>query len=94
MKRVNGKYSQKLLDSVKRYGANTFKITSKRATQETVEWTADLIGEKNPDKITRTTRQSISSKSKSPMQTKNIDEIPREIYVPSKKGNKLLMSLD
>ena len=94
MKRVNGKYSQKLLDSVKRYGANTFKTTSKRATQETVEWTADLIGEKNPDKSTRTTRQSISSKSKSPMQTKNIDEIPREIYVPSKKGNKLLMNLD
>ena len=94
MKRVNGKYSQKLLDSVKRYDANTFKTTSKRATQETVEWTADLIGEKNPDKSTRTTRQSISSKSKSPMQTKNIDEIPREIYVPSKKGNKLLMNLD
>ena len=55
MKRVNGKYSQKLLDSVKRYGANTFKTTSKRAIQETVEWTADLIGGKNPDKITRTT---------------------------------------
>ena len=55
-KNVCGKYSQKLLDGVKKswvakVATDTLKTTSKRAIQNTIEVTGDLIGNKIADKI-------------------------------------------
>ena len=61
---LSGKYSQKLLDSAKKSGADALKTASKRAIQKTAEATGNLIGKKIADavaklydnnKITRTT---------------------------------------
>ena len=40
---LSGKYSQKLLDSVKRSTADAIKTASKRVIQKTAEATCDLI---------------------------------------------------
>ena len=78
----------KLLD-----GANTFKTVSKRSIQETTEVTGDLIGNKTAGKITRIEWQNPSSESETPMQTENIDEIPREIHTPPEKRQKIIDEL-
>ena len=41
---MSNKYSQKLLDSAKKSGADAIKTASKRAIQKTAEATDDLIG--------------------------------------------------
>ena len=78
----------KLLDC-----ANTFKTVSKRSIQETTEVTGDLIGNKTAGKITRIEWQNPSSESETPMQTENINEIPREIYTPPEKRQKIIDEL-
>ena len=49
---LSNKYSQKLIDSAKKYKADAIKTASKRAIQKTSEATGDLIGNKITDKIT------------------------------------------
>ena len=49
---LSNKYSQKLLDSTKKYTEDAIKTTSKRSIQKAAEVTGDLIGNKNADKIT------------------------------------------
>ena len=51
-KNLSNKYSQKLLDSAKKYTTDAIKIASKRAIQNIAEATGDLIGNKIADKIT------------------------------------------
>ena len=48
---LSNKYSQKLIDSAKKYITDAIKAASKRATQKTSEATGDLIGNKITDKI-------------------------------------------
>ena len=69
---LSNKYSQKLLDSVKKSTTDAIKPASKRAIQRTAEATVDLIGNKIADKIT--------SISKSPQneEAKNELEISKE----------------
>ena len=55
---LSSKYTQKLLDSVKKLTADAIKTASKRAIQKTAEATGDLIGNKIADKI-----KSVSKKS-------------------------------
>ena len=45
-KTLSNKYSQKLLDSAKKYTADAIKTASKRAIQKIAETTGDLIGNK------------------------------------------------
>ena len=59
-KNLSNKYSQKLLDTAKKFTTDAIKTTSKRAIQKTGEATGDLIGNKIPDKIT-----SVSKKTQS-----------------------------
>ena len=49
---LSNKYSQKLIDSAKKYKTDAIKTASKRAIQKTSEATGDLIGNKINDKIT------------------------------------------
>ena len=51
-KHLNNKYSQKLLDAVKKFTTDAIKTPSKRAIQIRGEPTGDLIGNKIADKIT------------------------------------------
>ena len=80
-----------LLIVLKNSSADVLKAASKKAIRKTTEATCDLIG----NKITRTTSQNTSNKSKTIMQTGNADEIPREICIlpEEKKDKRLLMSL-
>ena len=44
---LRNKYSQKLLDSAKKFTKDAIKTASKRAIQKSAEATGDLIGNKN-----------------------------------------------
>ena len=50
---LSNMYSQKLLDSAKKYATDALKTVSKRAIQKTAEAAGDLIGNKIADKITK-----------------------------------------
>ena len=56
-KSLSNKYSQKLLDSAKKFTADVIKAALKRAIQKTAEATGDLIGNKIADKITSVSRK-------------------------------------
>ena len=78
-KNLSNKYSQKLLDSVKKSTTDAIKTASKRAIQKKAAATVDLIGNKIADKIT--------SISKSPQneEAKNELEISKERYISPEK---------
>ena len=67
-KSLSNKYGQKLLDSAKKSTTDAIKTASKTVIQKTTETTADLIGNKNADKITAV------SKKKSTKELHNKDE--------------------
>ena len=48
---MSNKYSQKVLDSAKKYTTDAIKIASKRAVQLTGEATGGLVGKKVADKL-------------------------------------------
>ena len=48
---VTNKYSQKLVDSVKKSATDAIKTASKRAIQKTAEAKGDLIGNKIADRL-------------------------------------------
>ena len=70
-KNSSNRYSQKLLDTAKKFTADA----SKRAIQKTAEATGDLIGNKIADKIA-----SVSKKSPKELLSQNEDkiEIPKK----------------
>ena len=89
-KNLSNKYSQKLLDSIKKSTTEANKTDSKRSIQNTVEAASDLIGNEIADKIT-----SISKKSSKELQNQDEIEIPKErLTYLQKKDNKLLMNYD
>ena len=51
-KNLSNKYIQKLIDTAEKSTTDALKTASKRAIQNTVEATDDLIGNKIGDKIT------------------------------------------
>ena len=54
---MSNKYSQELLDSTKKSGADTIKSASKRAIKKSAEATGDLIGNKITDKIAKASKK-------------------------------------
>ena len=50
-RKVNNKYSQKLIDTATKIGIDAAKTTSKRVVQKTAKATGNLIGNKIADKI-------------------------------------------
>ena len=81
---MSNKYSQKLLDSAKKYARGALKTPSKRAIQKIAEATGHLIANKNAEKKTPPKE----------MHSQNEDEIevPEERYISPEKTNKLLMN--
>ena len=94
-KNLSNKCGQKLLDSARKFTIDAIKTASKRAIQEAVEATSDLIGNKINDKITSV------SKNKSAIELHN-DETKEEdvertthkkkCIISPEKRNKLLMN--
>ena len=58
-KNLNNKCGQKLLDSARKFIIDAIKTASKRAIQETVEATGDLIGNKIAGKITSASKKNL-----------------------------------
>ena len=56
---LSNKYSQKLLDNVKKSTIGAIKTASKRAIQKIAEETGDLIGNKIADKITSASKKPV-----------------------------------
>ena len=84
---LSNKYSQKLLDSAKKFGAtkvatNAIKTASKRAIHQTAEATGDLINNKIADKITSVSKKSSRNNLD---ETKNEIEISKERYISPEK---------
>ena len=49
---MRNKYSQKILDSAKKFGADSIKTASERAIYKAAEQTDNLIGDRITDEIT------------------------------------------
>ena len=52
-KNLSTKYSQKILDHIKRSGTDALRTTSKRVIKKTAEATGDLIGNKIADVVAK-----------------------------------------
>ena len=75
-KKLSGKYSQKLVDNIEKYAADSLETISKMAIQKTAEAAGDLIGNKISDNISSTSSQDASKTNTTP-QTEDV--IPREV---------------
>ena len=92
-KNVSSKYSQKLVDSAKRFATDAIKTAPKRTSQKTAEATKYLIGNKIAGKITSSSKKFPSSSiQKSCHQKKLIMKYQNKDIYLHKKDNKLLMN--
>ena len=73
--------------------SSSLKTTSKRTIQKTAKATDDLIGHKVVDAVAWNTSQKSSRESKTSMQTKNADEIPRKTYIAPEKRQQIIDKL-
>ena len=71
-KNLSNKYSQKLLDHAKQFGADAFKTASKRTIQETAEGTGGFIVNKIANTI---------------LQQNNSETVSNEHYKEIRKGS-------
>ena len=87
---MSNKYSQKLVDTAKKFAAVVIKTASKRAIQKIAEATGDLVGNKIADKIT-----SVSKKSRSEeIQSNEVNnEITKERYISPKERQQIIHEL-
>ena len=83
-RQFGNKCGEILMDAATKTGIDAAKAASKRLVQKNAEATGDLIGNKLADKIT-----SIDN-PKEKEKTNNVEEI----YNPSEKNKKLLVTLD
>ena len=85
-KHLSNKYSQKRLDSAKKFTTDAIKTASKRAIEKTAEATSDLIRNKIADKI-----KNIFKKSPKVLHSENEDEIeiPKERYISLEKRQQI-----
>ena len=74
-KNLSNKYSQKIINTAKKFATDAIKTASQQAIQKTVEATGDLLGNKAADKIT-----SISKKS-----TRNLPTIDEDTELSTRK---------
>ena len=87
-KNLSGKYSQKLLDHVKKSAIDAIKTASKNEIQKTAEAMGNLTGIEIAHEITKVSKGSLQVNSESET------EIPKKDIYPQKKNNKLLGNYD
>ena len=80
-KNLNGKYSQKLLDTTKISTTDSIKTASKIVIKKTSEATSDLIGNKIADKITNSSKNSSRELHSHKNEANNEIEILKERYI-------------
>ena len=90
---LSSKYGQKLLNSAKKSTTDAIQSTSKRAIQQTVQATGDLISNKIDDKIT-----SVSKKSSAKLRSQNNEandesEARKERYISPQKRQQIIDEL-
>ena len=96
---MSNKYSQRLLDRVKKSKTDTTKTASKRAIQKTAEKTGDLIGNNIAYKITSTSKSpkefhsQNTSKELHSKTNENEIEILKERYISPEKRQKTIDEL-
>ena len=97
-KNMSNKYSQKLVDSAKKFATDTIKTASKIAIQKAAQATGNLIGNKIADKITvKPSPKDVTSASKNYImkkysQMKLIMKYQKKDIFLQKKDKKLLMN--
>ena len=88
-KNLSVKCSQNLLDHAKQSSTDAFKTTPKRVTQKTKEATAELIGNKNANKITRVSKKLQQNHSQADT-NEHGKEIPEEKYVSPEERREII----
>ena len=83
-KSLNTKYNQKLLDDAKQSATDTFKTSSRRVIQKTVEATSHLIENNIADKIT------IVSETSPQSNLETNEKTLREKYISPKRIQKII----
>ena len=98
-KSISSKYSEKLVDSAKKFPTHAIKIASKRAIQKIAEATGDLIGNKIADKITSVSTELHSKKFSKELHSPKLssseanNEIPKERYISPKERQQIIDEL-
>ena len=81
-RKFGNKYCKKSMDTATKIGMDAAKTASKRVVKKTAEATEDLIGNKVAGKVTSIGKPKEKEKTNK----------AEEIYIPSEKYNKLLMT--
>ena len=85
-KNLSNKYSQKLLDSAKKFTLDAIRTASKKEIQKATEATGHLIGNKTADKTSVSRRSSKELHSKNGLEEAKHDlEVPKERYKSPEK---------
>ena len=90
---LSNNYSQKLLDTAKKSTTDAIKTSSKTAIQKTVEVTADLIGNKIPDKITNISKNFSGELHLQNNEDNDEIEMPKERYISPEKRQQIIDEL-
>ena len=88
-KNLRNKYSQKLLDTAKKYTADAIKTASIRAIQKPAEVTGDLIGNKIADKIVSASKKSVKELPKEDVELTT----HRKRYISSEERQQIIDEL-
>ena len=86
-KSMKKKYSKKILDNILSAGKDFAKIAGKKVLTNSAEATADMIGNKITDRITKSTR------NKAQKEDDRIMEETQEIIIPPEKREQIIKDL-
>ena len=87
---MNNKYSEKLVDTAKKFATDAIKTASKRAIQKTAEATGDLVGNTIADQITSASKKPHNEE----IQSNEVNnEIQKERYISPKERQQIIDEL-
>ena len=97
-KNLSNQYSQKLLDTAKKFTTDAIKSASKRTIYKAAEATGDLIGNEIADKITNISKNSSKKRHSVKLRSQNNEandesEIPKERYISPEKRQQIIDEL-
>ena len=93
-KNLSNKYSEKVIDSAKKFTTHAIKTTSKRAVQKTAEVTGDLIGNQIVDKKTSISKSPKGFRSKEINSTEEANnEIPKKRHISPENRQQIIDEL-
>ena len=94
---LSNKYSQKLLDTAKKFTTDAIKTASKRAIQKTVEATGDLTGKKIADKITnhskKYSKELLNNETEKDVKKVTTTTTTKKRYIPPEERQQIIDEL-